>query len=453
MRWDITVMGTVVAPGVTEEMLDPETWIDLCVDCGEVLMSEEDIELFNKDTFGRMKKVGLERFMYNIRSFPREISMRDVLQLMEESSSENSIVEKELLDDDGSPVSSEQKARLVEKANISEIPKVQKTRFGILTRRQDLRAFPTGEILIKARGKFDVDAFQLTALSLGTPVAAVHESAGRRWTFVQAPFYKGWVRTDSIAYVDTPEEAYEFVESTPSLVVRGSALQTEPDPFDEKVSRLHLQMGDRLPIAEPRDFGDNIQAQGPHCCYNVRVPVRGEDGMLIRMTALIPLAADVRVGNVLPTRANVIRQAFKMLGERYGWGCAFERRDCSRFIMDIFRTMGLQLPRNTRCQEQGTAGRSIVFSGGVDERLQIADSLKPGDAIYLKDHVLLYLGKYQNGHYVIHDGAGYAVKDGSETVSVTGHSVFVMRLDQLVISGQRTYLEAATSAKRFLQKS
>lgn len=453
MLWEITPRGIPVAPGVTDEMLKPDTWTDLCRTPDKVLMSEEEISQFNDETVKKMKEVGLERFMYDIRSFPRIISRQDVLELMDESSSEEVISARDLVDNNGDEVTHKKKERLVEESNIKNISAVQKTRFGILTRRQDLRAFPTNELLTRERGAFDVDAFQLTALSLGTPVAVVHESRSGDWTFVQSPLYKGWVRSDSIAFVSGPEEAYEFLEKEPFLVVTASTLTTEPDPYDASVSCVFLQMGDRVPIAAPRDFEANIQAQGPQCCYSVLLPVRGESGMLEKRTGLIPLSADVRIGFLPPTRANVIRQAFKMLGERYGWGCAFGRRDCSRYIMDIFRTVGLRLPRNTRCQEQGTAGKTIEFSGSIAERLKIADALEPGDAIYMKGHVLIYLGKYNGSHYVIHDGAGYAVKEGDKIVPVSGHSVFVMQLEQLVMSGQRTYLEAATSAKRFLQSS
>ena len=453
MRWEITQRGIPVAPGVTDEMLDPETWINMWDEAGEIRLNEEDISRFNRDTVRKMKDIGLERFMYDIRSFPKTLTRQDVQELMDESSSEDVITGRDLVDNNGDEVTHNKKERLVEESNIEGIPESQETRFGVLTRRQDLRAFPTNEVLTKERGAFDVDAFQLTALSLGTPVAAVHESRSGDWTFVQSPLYKGWVRSDSIAFVSGPEEAYELLDKEPFLVVAASTLTTEPDPFDESVSRLFLQMGDRLQITEPKDFGGNIQAQGPHCCFSVSVPARGTNGVLEKRTALLPLSADVRTGFLPPTRANIIRQAFKMLGERYGWGCAFGRRDCSRFVMDIFRSMGLQLPRNTRCQEQGTAGLSVEFSGDTENRLRIVETLELGDAIYMKGHVLIYLGRLNGSHYVIHDGAGYAVKEGHEIIPVSGHSAFVMRLEQLVMSGQRTYLEAATRAKRFLQKS
>ena len=131
-------------------------------------------------------------------------------------------------------------------------------------------------------------------------------------------------------------------------------------------------------------------------------------------------------------------------------------RECSQFPVpgsrQFLKTPALPAAGKI-AQEQGTAGLSVEFSGDTENRLRIVETLELGDAIYMKGHVLIYLGRLNGSHYVIHDGAGYAVKEGHEIIPVSGHSAFVMRLEQLVMSGQRTYLEAATRAKRFLQKS
>ncbi|MBU4349125.1 C40 family peptidase, partial [bacterium] len=35
------------------------------------------------------------------------------------------------------------------------------------------------------------------------------------------------------------------------------------------------------------------------------------------------------------------------------------RRDCSQLIMDIYRTMGIIIPRDASMQEEGVAGKYI----------------------------------------------------------------------------------------------
>src|SRR3546814_6380766 len=55
------------------------------------------------------------------------------------------------------------------------------------------------------------------------------------------------------------------------------------------------------------------------------------------------------------TRANIIRQGFRFLGERYGWGHGYNGRDCSGFVSEVYRSMGVQLPRNTSDQSVSPA--------------------------------------------------------------------------------------------------
>ena len=57
------------------------------------------------------------------------------------------------------------------------------------------------------------------------------------------------------------------------------------------------------------------------------------------------------------TRANLIRQAFKFLGERYGWGHDYNARDCSGFVSEVYRSMGVLMPRNTSDQARSPALR------------------------------------------------------------------------------------------------
>jgi len=61
------------------------------------------------------------------------------------------------------------------------------------------------------------------------------------------------------------------------------------------------------------------------------------------------------------TRANLLRQAFRFLGERYGWGHDYQGRDCSGFVSEVYRSMGVQLPRNTSDAEL----RAMADRGGV----------------------------------------------------------------------------------------
>ena len=84
------------------------------------------------------------------------------------------------------------------------------------------------------------------------------------------------------------------------------------------------------------------------------------------------------------TRANLLRQGFKFLGERYGWGHSYNARDCSGFVSEVYRSFGVQLPRNTRDQarQPGAAIASRSTTPTIAQRaaavLRDAAGRRPG---------------------------------------------------------------------------
>ena len=58
----------------------------------------------------------------------------------------------------------------------------------------------------------------------------------------------------------------------------------------------------------------------------------------------------------------MLHQSFKFLGERYGWGHSYNARDCSGFVSEVYRSFGVQLPRNTRDQGVSPALDRIAFT-------------------------------------------------------------------------------------------
>jgi len=103
------------------------------------------------------------------------------------------------------------------------------------------------------------------------------------------------------------------------------------------------------------------------------------------------------------TQENVARQAFKMLHHPYGWGDRQGGRDCSRFIMGLFRTFGILMPRNSK--EQAMVGIDPGSLGGkpLQEKQRFLDrSIPLATTLRLPGHIMLYLGKDDGIHYAIH---------------------------------------------------
>jgi len=158
--------------------------------------------------------------------------------------------------------------------------------------------------------------------------------------------------------------------------------------------------------------------------YAVRFPAASTDG-LVWKTGYVDRSSDVHVGFLPYTRRNIIKQAFKMLGEEYGWGGEKGRRDCSAFVMDVFASVGVRLPRNSA--QQSSAGfirlapEAAGRPGAIDRTLEAADPATT--LIALDGHIMLYLGAAGGGPHVIHQIWGYMDAGGLnelKKVSVTG---------------------------------
>jgi hypothetical protein len=137
--------------------------------------------------------------------------------------------------------------------------------------------------------------------------------------------------------------------------------------------------------------------------YVIHIPSREKNGKLIFRKGYIRADEDVRRGFVSYTQENAARQAFKMLNHPYGWGDRLGGRDCSRFIMDLFRTFGILMPRNSN--EQAAIGIDLDLTEGKtgEEKKKYLDQAIPlATLLRLPDHIMLYLGKDQGRHYVIH---------------------------------------------------
>ena len=183
-----------------------------------------------------------------------------------------------------------------------------------------------------------------------------------------------------------------------------------------------------------------------------KLPVRGPDGNLEWGLGLISRTDEVHLGYLPFTPRNIITQAFKFLGQRYGWGGMFNARDCSAFIMDNFRTMGVMLPRNAG--EQGKLALGAMHhmpeSMSLEDRKKLFDSLPPAVPIYMDGHAMLYLSKYNNDYYIIHDFAGYSAPDETgEFKRSKTRGVSVTPLLATFLSKGKHYMQGLYSAREF----
>jgi len=310
---------------------------------------------------------------------------------------------------------------------LDSIPPDRATRYGLVVRRAPLRAFPTSRRVFNAPGSTNIDRFQENALFPGTPVAVAHESADGKWAFVVTALYEAWIERVYVA-VGERDAVLGYARKQPYLVVTGPTVRTVYTPEAPALSELQLDMGVRVPTRPDWPGDQPVNGQHPYTNHVVELPVRDADGALAFAPALLPRSADVAADYLPLTRANVLRQGFKFLGERYGWGHDYNARDCSGFVSEVYRSFGVTLPRNTRDQAISPAYDRIAFddSWSRKERIEALRKLDVGDLVYIPGHVMMVIGQECDGPYVIHDttGIGYLDARGAyKRVALNGVSV------------------------------
>ncbi len=286
-------------------------------------------------------------------------------------------------------------AKLYRNMNLGEVRESNEVKFAVVVRRADIRAFPTDEPVLKWPGSLEFDTVQYSSVYPPERVALLHTSRDGRWGFFQTGTVRGWMRLDNVAFEE--REKADVAAGKP-LVVTGSHVNVYSDRKLEKLL-ARLPMGDALQLRREK---------GVSSPWVVKFPEKAGDS-LKWVNGYVDAHADARVGFLPYTKRNVLTQAFKMLGEKYGWGGKNGRRDCSEFVKDIFASMGIKLPRNSH--EQSSVGVILAKKAGSGSGTEIAGALKeaePGITLLgLDRHIMLYIGSKNGEPYVIHQFVGY----------------------------------------------
>jgi cell wall-associated NlpC family hydrolase len=427
-------------PGVSEEMLEPGFWIARLQGADEVVLDAAAIAAQNT------KLMAIDPSMHRLEELGPELEAAQVRAWIERLSK---LPSDPLYDVEGNDVSAEAREGLHAALALEAIPARQPTRFGLVVRRASLRAFPTNLRVFDDKGDTDIDRFQESALFVGMPVLIAHRSADGGWLFVVSRNYAAWIEADAVAEGDRAE-VLGHAAATPFRVVTGARVQTVNTREEPRVSELVLDMGTRLPLAEvPAD--EPVNGQHPYTAWPLRLPVRAANGGLQFVPALLQRNTDSHAGPLPYTRANLIRQAFKFLGERYGWGHSYDGRDCSGFVSEIYRSVGVELPRNTSDQGKSPALQHIDFDKGEGpaRRRAEVDSLQVGDLIYIPGHVMMMIGRIDGQPYVIHDTNGGSFLDADGQVrSRHLNAVSVTPLLPLRFSRDSSYVDRMTHIVR-----
>lgn len=425
--------GGIFTPGMQEEMFHYEFWVSKLPEGSRIIMDKVGIENFNEQTIKKSDTV------YDLQKYKESLSKKELEGFIKEYK----FTDKMKVDDKGEALKKNFLDLLVKNTNLEAIKDENKVRYGMSIKKLQVRSFPTDEGAFDS-GASNLDRFQETSCEPCEAVLVLHESRDKKWYFIQIYNYRGWVKAEGIALTKDKQLVFNYVNSDSFVVVTGNHISVENNIGSSEVNKI-FNMGNRLELQSMGEISDKYCKQ----YYVVKLPGKNKEGNLEFGEAVIAKNKDIVEGYLPYTRENIIRQAFKLQGEKYDWGNKYSGRDCSSFIADIYKTFGLLLPRNAGEQESGN-GKHYSFSkaDSIEKRNKILDSLKSGAAIFLPGHVTMYLGKVDGVHYMIHDFLAYGKKQGEKYVTVEVAAVAVTSTLLTVTSGI-PYIEKYNTAVQF----
>lgn len=385
----------------------PAFWIERLSSPDAVVMGPAQIAALNTQILSRVDQ------MADIETMPDAISggkLRD--WLLFDPAPDFAMVKRYTAS--GAKLSKKNINALSSSINIEAVAAFNPVRFGRVVIRADIRGFPTDAVVLRRPGENSFDTLQYSSIYPPTPVALLHISKDGKWGFFQTPFTRGWIKLDKVAFSSRSGVA----ASAEPLVITGSSVAVYDDS-GLSISRVVLPMGTILDIVSE-----------DAAAWQVRLPARDAGGNELSWTAAyVDKNADAHKGFLPYTQRTIITQAFKMLGERYGWGGLSGRRDCSEFLRNTFATVGVRLPRNS--QQQLNSGivmssddGGVVKSAALKAALTGAQALQGMTFLVTSAHIMLYLGTDAEGSpYVIHQAHGYT-QNGRKHI-----------VDRVVVSG------------------
>ncbi|HEY4146371.1 SH3 domain-containing protein [Pinirhizobacter sp.] len=427
--------------GMDDTKLSPDFWLARLTDADHVVMDARSIDALNQ------KVLTLDPSMYDLRALPANLTAEQVKGWLTKLAKRP---EHPIYDVHGQEVSKATIDAVFANRALDTVPALAPTRFGMAVRRTALRGVPTDMRVFSHAGDTDIDRFQESALFPGDPLVIAHASSDGHWLFVVSPRYAAWVWAQDVAE-GRREDILAHVDATPYRIITGAKPRTVFTPEAPAVSELQLDMGTRVPLDTTVPADQPVNGEGAYTSWVLSLPVRKDDGQLAFVPALLQRNQQSSSDYLPLTRANIIRQAFKFLGERYGWGNAYNGRDCSGFVSDVYRSMGVQMPRNTRDQSISPGLQHTVFGPADkhDARVKAVLAMDVGDLIYIPGHVMMVIGKVEGQPYVIHDvsGMSYVQADGSMR-RVKLNAVSVTPLLPMMANAKESFVDHMTSIVR-----
>ncbi len=337
------------------------------LDVNDILLTTNEIEKYNKNIMAKSNT------MYDLDNI-KNVSKSDILSYI------NYYKIPDLPKYNGNvEVSLNEIEIILENRSIDSIMDKNTIQKGIIVHRTNLKSFPTDIHFFEEKNTYNFDVLQESELYVNTPILILHESKDKKWDFVLSTTYAGWVKTSDIALAS--EDDYNFFVKNKDF-----GIITTPS-FE--IQNTILDMGVKLPFINTSKNG-----------YNLIIPIKNKNGYVGKNE--ISISKDnVHIGYLPYTKRNLYIQSFKYENINYSWGGMDKGVDCSSYVANVYKTFGFTFPRNTSSQNS-SVGKIISLSNKSNiEKINIISNNYPS-LLYETGHVMIYLGKLNNKHYIVH---------------------------------------------------
>ncbi len=266
----------------------------------------------------------------------------------------------------------------------------------VVVRDSDVRAVPTNKPYYLSQKGYPFDRYQNSLIFQGTPVLITHFNLDKTYAHIQSSFVYGWIKVSDLAYMR--DKDIELLTKLKSYVM----------PIKDKIP-LYTDYGDFYTNARVGELFALIP-QGQNASQNPQKKELKAYGFLRDAKGYATLQSvilDEKDFFVFPKAFNSENMAYfidTMLGQKYGWGGLLGNRDCSAFTRDSFANFGILLPRNSYAQSRYANNYVDLSSMKAKEKEDyILKNATPfGTLIYLKGHIMLYLGERNHQAIVAH---------------------------------------------------
>ncbi|WP_217612703.1 SH3 domain-containing C40 family peptidase [Helicobacter pylori] len=266
----------------------------------------------------------------------------------------------------------------------------------VVARDSDVRAVPTNKPFYLSPKGYPFDRYQNSLIFQGTPVLVTHFNTDKTYAHIQSSFVYGWIKVSDLAYIhDKDIELLTHLKDYVMPIKDKIPLYTDYGGF-----YTNARVGELFALIPQSQKTPQKPQKKELKAYGFLRDAKG-------YADLQSVILEEKDFFVFPKAFNSENMAYfidTMLGQKYGWGGLLGNRDCSAFTRDSFANFGILLPRNSYAQSRYANNYVDLSSMKAKEKEDyILKNATPfGTLIYLKGHIMLYLGAYNHQAIVAH---------------------------------------------------